>query len=97
MTAGRPRHGLIIEAGPQEFYLAGNFHLFMVPGSGPGWLDAMKMSLVSTPVDYLTIEEGYLTESGEFVPTRTRNGDEAVFGSFWATPYCGVVRVILTP
>jgi len=97
LTAGRPRHGLIIEAGPQEFYLAGNFHLFMVPGSGPGWLDAMKMSLVSTPVDYLTVEEGYLTESGEFVPTRTRNGDEAVFGSFWATPYCGVVRVVLTP
>ncbi|MGZ9585687.1 DUF5597 domain-containing protein [Paenibacillus marinisediminis] len=97
LIEGRPKHGLIIEAGPREFYLAGNFHLFMVPGSGPAWLDAMKMPMVLTPVDYLSVEEGYLTETGEFVPTRTRNGDESVFGGFWVTPYCGVVRVVLTP
>lgn len=97
LTQGRPKHGLIIEAGQREFYLAGNFHLFMVPKASPDWNDALKMALVQTPVDYLSVEEGYLTEEGEFVLVRRRNGDEAVFGGFWSTPYCGVVRVKLTP
>jgi beta-galactosidase GanA len=97
LTEGRPKHGLIIEAGPDEFYLAGNFHLFMVPKESPRWNDATKMPLMMTPPDYLTVEEGYLTPDGSFVPLRTRNGDEAVFGGFWASPYCGVVRVRMTP
>jgi hypothetical protein len=47
---------------------------------------------------YLSILQSinYIT-NGEFIPTRTRNGDEVVFGGFWATPYCGVVRVRMTP
>ncbi len=97
LTAGRPRYGLIVEAGPGEFYLAGNFHLFMVPKQSPQWNDAMKMPFIMTPVDYLTVEEGRLTPDGDFVPMRVRNGDEAVFGGFWASPACGVVRIRLTP
>ncbi len=97
LTEGRPKYGLIIEAGPYEFYLAGNFHLFMVPKESPRWNDVTKMTLAMTPPDYLSVEEGVLTPEGEFIPQRTRNGDEAVFGGFWATPYCGVVRVRLTP
>lgn len=96
MTAGRPHFGLVIEAGPCELYLAGNFHLFLVPKESPRWNDVLKSPFVFTPVDYLTVEEGYLTPGGDFVPTRARNGDEAVFGGFWASPACGVVRVRLT-
>jgi hypothetical protein len=97
LTAGRPKHGLIIEASPDEFYLAGNFHLFMVAKESPRWNDALKMPMVMTPPDFLSVEEGMLTEDGEFIPQRTRNGDEAVFGGFWASAYCGVVRVRMTP
>lgn len=97
LTEGRPKYGLVIEAGPNEFYLAGNFHLFLVAKESPRWMDAIKMPLMMTPPDYLSVEEGYLTPDGEFVALRRRNGDEAVFGGFWATPYCGVVRVRMTP
>ena len=97
LTEGRPKYGLIIEAGPDEFYLAGNFHLFLVAKESPRWNDAIKMPLMMTPPDFLSVEEGTLTPEGEFVPVRQRNGDEAVFGGFWATPYCGVVRVRMTP
>jgi hypothetical protein len=93
LTEGRPSYGLVIEAGPDEFYLAGNLHLFMVAKESPRWMDSLKMPMMMTPPDFLTVEEGYLTPEGDFIPTRTRNGDEAVFGGFWATPYCGVVRV----
>jgi hypothetical protein len=97
LTEGRPSYGLIIETGPDEFFLAGNLHLFMVAKESPRWLDSLKMPMMMTPPDYLSVEEGYLTPAGEFISTRIRNGDEAVFGGFWATPYCGVVRVRLTP
>jgi hypothetical protein len=55
------------------------------------------MPLMMTPPDYLAVEEGTLTPDGEFIPVRQRNGDEAVFGGFWATSTCGVVRVRMTP
>ncbi len=97
LTAGRPKHGLIIEAGPDEFYLAGNFHLFMLPKESPRWNDALKTPLAMTAPDFLSVEEGMLTTDGDFIPQRTRNGDEAVFGGFWTSAYCGVVRVRLTP
>jgi hypothetical protein len=97
LTQGRPKFGLIVETGPDEFYLAGNFHLFLVAKESPRWMDAMRMQLMMTPPDYLSVEEGILTPEGEFVPQRARNGDEAVFGGFWTSPYCGVVRVRMTP
>lgn len=97
MSQERPKLGLIIETGPDEFFLAGSFHLFLVPKESPRWNDAFKMPLVVTPPDFLSVEEGRLDEDGMFIPQRRRNGDEAVFGGFWASPYCGVVRVRMTP
>jgi beta-galactosidase GanA len=97
LTEGRPKYGLIIEASPDEFYLTGNFHLFLVAKESPLWNDAIKMPLMMTPPDFLSVDEGALTSDGEFIPLRSRNGDEAVFGGFWASPYCGVVRVRMTP
>jgi len=97
LTQGRPKFGLIIEAGPDEFYLAGNFHLFMVPKQSPLWADALKLPIVMTAPDFQSVEEGFLNEDGVFTSQRRRNGDEAVFGGFWTSPYCGVVRVRMTP
>jgi beta-galactosidase GanA len=92
-----PQFGLVVEAGPHEFYLAGKFHLHMVPNRPPAWRGALRFPVVATPPDFLSVEEGYLEDDGTFVATRKRNGDEVVFGGFWAEPDVGVVRLRLTP
>lgn len=57
----------------------------------------MRFPTVSTPPDFLSVEEGTVDDDGVFVPHRRRNGDEVVFGGFWVEPDVGVVRVRLTP
>ena len=89
--------GLIVEAGPYELYLAGSFHLHLVPNSPPEWRKALRFPTVATPPDFLSVEEGTLSDDGEFTARRARNGDEVVFGGFWTAPDVGVVRVRLTP
>jgi hypothetical protein len=93
----KPCFGLIVETGPYEFYLAGQFHLHLVPNQPPGWTGALRFPTVATPPDYLSVEEGVLLDDGSFEPRRRRNGDEVVFGGFWAAPDVGVVRVRLSP
>ena len=92
-----PPFGLLVETGPHELYLAGSFHLHLVPNDPPGWLGALRFPVIATPPDYLSVEEGRLNDDGTFTPTRKRNGDEVVFGGFWVAPDVGVVRVRLTP
>ncbi|MFW6260010.1 MAG: DUF5597 domain-containing protein [Spirochaetota bacterium] len=92
-----PAFGYVVEADPYELYLAGSFHLHLVANEPPDWTAAMRFPVVATPVDYLSVEEGTLRADGSFVPHRTRNGDEVVFGGFWAEPDVGVVRIRLTP
>jgi hypothetical protein len=92
-----PSFGLLLEAGPYEFYLAGHFHLALAPARAPEWNQVLKLPHVATPPDYLSVEEGHLAEDGAFVPTRRRNGDEVVFGHFWCSPSSGVTRVRLNP
>ena len=92
-----PPFGFIIEAGPYEFYLVGNFHLHLAPNEPPGWLAALRFPTLATPPDFLSVEEGSLADDGSFTATRKRNGDEVVFGSFWVAPDVGVVRVRLNP
>jgi beta-galactosidase GanA len=94
-TEGKPCYGLIVEAGPGEFYLSGNFRLYMVPKKSPEWNAALLSPLAFVPPDYLSVKEGYLDEDGAFTAVRERNGDESSWASFWATAYCGVVRVRL--
>ena len=95
LLEGRPNYGLIVEAGPGEFYLAGNFRLYLVRRRSPDWMNSFYNPYAFTPEDYLTVEEGALDEDGTFRPIRERNGDEASWASFWVTPQCGVVRVRL--
>ncbi|MGI5899342.1 MAG: DUF5597 domain-containing protein [Christensenellales bacterium] len=90
---GEPwQRGLIFEAAPDLLYLAGNFNLRLSPKSSPAW------NLVDRDMqacEFLSVEEGHFDESGEFVCDRRRNGDEVVFGGFWVTTACKVVRVKL--
>ena len=84
--------GLIFEDEPDLFYLAGLFNLRLFPKKSPG----LSKIVYSLPVpDFLNIEEGIFDENGQFRVTRTRNGDEAMFGGFWVTPFCGLVRIRL--
>ena len=92
-----PCFGYIIEAGPYELYLSGEFHLHLVPNKPPGWINALRFPTVATPPDFLSVEEGTLDEDGRFTPLRKRNGDEVVFGGFWTAADVGVVRVRLNP
>ncbi len=96
ITEGKPQYGLIVEASPEEFYLVGNFRLYLVPRKSPEWMISFYNPFGFVPPDYLTVEEGTLDEDGVFHALRERNGDEASWASFWATPRCGVVRVRLT-
>jgi hypothetical protein len=91
----RPSYGLIFEAGPGEFYLVGNFRLYMVRKKSPEWNLALMSPYGFSPDDHLTVEEGWLDADCCFTATRERNGDEASWASFWVTPHCGVVRIRL--
>jgi hypothetical protein len=97
MRPENPALGLIVEAGPHELYLAGHFHLALVPSRSPEWSQVTRVHHVATPPDFLSVEEGRLDEDCTFVPTRKRNGDEVVFGHFWSSPLTGVTRVRLNP
>jgi hypothetical protein len=85
-----PIRGLIFEAGPTEFYLAGNFHLKLMFKASPA---RNLSSQPNTVIDFASVQEGYFDESGEFIVTGERNGDEVMFGDFWCAPHCGVTRV----
>ncbi len=96
MIKDLPHFGFLIEVSPKEIYLAGHMHIYFIPKKSPDWNHINKgISPSFTPIDYLSVEEGYLDEDCNFTPTRKRNGDEVVFSSFWSSPQCGVVRVRL--
>ena len=85
-----PVRGLIFETGPAEFYLAGNFHLRLMYKSSPARNLSAQPGAV---IDFVSVEEGYFDDDGQFIVTGERNGDEVMFGDFWAAPHCGVTRV----
>jgi hypothetical protein len=87
-----PIRGLIFEVGPDEFYLTGNFHLKLATKFSP----ARNSSAHNMPaVDFASVEEGYFDCDGVFVATDERNGDEVMFGDFWAAPHSGVTHIKL--
>jgi len=87
-----PIRGLIFETGPEEFYLTGNFHLRLAPKSSPERAGSAQPMPV---VDFASVEEGYFDDDGEFIAVNERNGDEVMFGDFWAAPHSGITRVRL--
>jgi len=84
--------GIIIEDEPRLFYLAGYFHLRLMPKKSP---EISRICDYLPVADFISVEEGYFNEQGDFVAQRTRNGDQVMFGGFWVTPTCGIVRVRL--
>lgn len=89
--------GLIIEAGPREFYLTGGgFRLTLKARSGDKKIAGKTIDFLETRLSrYLSVEEGHFTPAGEWVTDKTRNGDEIDSG-VWVHPSVGVVRVLLT-
>ena len=84
--------GLIIEDEDKLFYLTGYFHLRLMPKKSP---EISRINDYLPVADFISVEEGHFDEKGEFVVDRTRNGDQVMFGGFWVTPACGVVRLRL--
>ena len=85
-----PVRGLIFETSPTEFYLVGNFNLKLMYKSSPERILSAQGSAV---IDFASVEEGYFDADGQFIVTGERNGDEVMFGGFWAAPHSGVTRV----
>ena len=99
-TSGR---GLIIQAGKHEFYLVGvNWRIFfrrkLTPDKTRTSLSPsdLQFDLQINPIHakYLSVEEGYFDENGEFVTTLRRNGGW-VNQCLWVEADIGVLRVIM--
>ena len=101
--AGSRGRGLVIQAGPHEFFLVGaDFRLVLRRKLPPDQaLDAVhsrEFSLLRQS-HYVTVEEGHLEKTdgpdyARFVVDRKRNGDEIDFG-VWVEADCGVVHVVM--
>jgi hypothetical protein len=87
---GRGR-GLIIEAGPDEFYALGTgFTLFFSPKDDIFYSE----DRVTNHMPYLLVEEGSFDAEGVWSVSRIRTGDECDHG-LWVFPENGVVHGIL--
>ena len=97
-TEGSRSRGLVIQAGPKEFYLVGvNFRLFLRPKLAPELSrDATRANppWLARQTHYVSVDEGHFDEQGGFVADRRRNGDEHDTG-LWVEADTGVVRAIL--
>jgi hypothetical protein len=91
--------GLIIQAGPHEFYLAGGpFRVVLKrkPAPDAELTSAMAAALLNEDLpDFQMVEEGTLDEQGQWHARHWRNGDE-VTGGLWVDVRSGLVRAILT-
>ena len=88
--------GMVVQVGPDEFFLAGNaFRLILRPQEEPAHAQDAVISrefFQSRQAHFLSVEEGHFDPAGAFVVDRRRNGDEVDFG-LWVSPDCGVIRV----
>jgi len=88
--------GLVIQAGPNEFYLVGaGFRLLLLKKQQPEaflglpWANEFHAQRLS---NYVQVAEGHFAD-GTWISDRRRNGDESDFG-VWVTPDVGVVHVV---
>ncbi len=87
--------GLVIQTGEDEFILGGAGFLLRLremPSPLAPYVP-QEDNQQEYYMDYITVEEGYVDESGEWHATRIRNGDETDFGIF-VYPDHGAVRVV---
>jgi hypothetical protein len=95
-TAGR---GFIIQAGKHEFYLTGfGWRLLLRPKLSPDknrtTLCPADMQFEMPEVHYVSVDQGYFDDNGEFVTVLRRNGGQVDWG-LWVEGDIGVVRVLL--
>lgn len=97
LTLGQPEkpraRGLIIEAGPEEFYVLGTGFTMLLAEKDDLFYSEDR---VTNHMPYLCIEEGHFDEAGCFVTDRIRTGDECDHG-VWVYKENGVVHVTLCP
>jgi hypothetical protein len=91
--------GLIIQTGEHEFYLVGvNWRLYLRPKLAPDRtrtsLSLRDLQLDPKHAHYLSVDEGYFDENGEFTITLRRNGAQVNDG-VWVEANVGAVRVIM--
>jgi hypothetical protein len=73
-------YGIIVNAGGGEFYVGGgNFRITIIRGFGYDERALWRFfePIAGPCIDYISVEEGYADESGSWVCTRKRNGDES--------------------
>lgn len=91
--------GLVIQAGPREFYCVGSgYRLLLRPQGAP--FTAQQSWQIAGALDgrltnYVCVEEGHFDARDRWVADRTRNGDETDYG-LWVAPQVGVVRAVLS-
>jgi hypothetical protein len=84
--------GLVIQAGKNEFYLVGNnYRLFLQPKSV---VEKIQGPLPFIEGRFVSVDEGYFNQKGEFVAGRRRNGDEIGRRGLWVESDIGVLRAI---
>jgi len=96
---GAPRgRGLVFQTADHEFCLVGGgYRLNLRRKTSPE--EALDTSvtkpwLLPRQSHYLSVDEGYVTDEGQFVVRRRRNGDETDSG-IWVEPDVGVVRALM--
>jgi hypothetical protein len=91
--------GLVVQAGPREFYCVGSgYRLLLRPKGAP--FTAQQARQIAGPYDarltnYVCVEEGHFETGERWVADHTRNGDETDYG-LWVVPEVGVVRAVLS-
>ena len=97
LTLGQPEkpraRGLIIEAGPEEFYVLGTGFTVLLAEKDDLFYSEDR---VTNHMPYLCIEEGHFDNEGCFVTDRIRTGDECDHGCGLYKEN-GVVHVTLCP
>jgi hypothetical protein len=95
MKIGR---GLVIQAGPNEFYLVGSHcRLFLRRKPTGNTLQSYQLvteAMIKVYGYIVSADEGHFNKTGEFVADRRRNGDEIFRRGLWVEEDTGVLRVI---
>ena len=92
--------GLVIQTSKHEFYLAGAgwrifFRRKFAPDKTRTSLNLKEFQLEEKYAHYVSVDEGFFNDNGEFVTTVRRNGAQVNHG-VWVTADVGVVRVIMS-
>jgi hypothetical protein len=91
--------GLVIQAGPHEFYCVGSGYRLLLRPKGASFTAQQAWQIAgaldSRMTNYVYVEEGHFDAGEHWIADRTRNGDETDYG-LWVVPEVGVVHAVLS-